>query len=1087
MESLPEKIGGCRIVAKLGQGGMGAVYRAIHETLGREVAIKLLPLACTQNAEYVQRFLREARAAAQLQHCNVVQVYDAGEQGGQYYISMELVDGTSMAHRLLSEGTLSEQEALGYLVQAARGLAAAHARGLIHRDIKPENLLINRENTLKIADFGLVTASASDSAGLTQAGAMLGTPLYMSPEQGDGLPADSRSDLYSLGVTFFRALTGTMPYSAPSPIGIIYKHKYEPTPDPKTLKPGLAPASAQLLLKLMAKNPEERFQSADEVARTAEALLAQMQTGQVPAELPVVAPGPKPVSGAMAAIDGAYAPTITPARGQPGVATVLPQPAIAVATPPPIYAQQPPQPHPITPPPPGQVYTPVPQAQYTPAGMPVYAPTPGMQAQGMTPAPAAPKSKAPLILGVAAMLLVLAAGGGFLGYRYYRAQQVVDAKQKAELLRTAHDYEKAIAGLEVAFAEHPEAPELKTLRDSIEAQWVNERVGKLKGQAQQYREDRNYAAEAKAYQDAQELLAAKDQLPGVDADPTLAERQKKAENLNHFTRFMDEGRAAEKEGRFDVAEKAYREAVKFEAKGEDTATQAAAKAQFKGYVQQADAMEASRNYPEALKLLDQAAALKVEDVSRKQESLRNAMEHLRLVGEATKAQEAGDLRQAAALLDKAARYAASPEDAEALRDQSKKLTLAAEFNDQVAAGEKAMNERRWKDAQTAWAAALKLKPDHEQTTALLKRARSNELADEALELQKNNDTAGALAKLKAAQQADPGNEAVGAAIREIEARLASIKDLADNARRAESASDWKTAEAMWAALVEQDPKNTATYEARVNNARFEQLMANCKASLAEGNLQEALRHARAAQAIDPSGGQRAQGQIRDIEQRMQEIAQAKQRAAAVDSAMAQANAMAAQGQFEEAAAAMAAAVQADPSNGQLLQMKQGLEAVAAVQRGYKRLEGYRQDAESAVQNAYANDKDKKILAMVEEVQSWQPRLAQGRTSAQAAWQGQRFEELAAQSEAMKSQAREMGQLFSNLAAVFHGKAASAAKPKANIGGMVGGISGIGNRSAGFGSVGANADVGDNQKKAGIFDGTANTLERCAGDCRNLAD
>jgi tRNA A-37 threonylcarbamoyl transferase component Bud32 len=1100
MESLPEKIGGCRIVAKLGQGGMGAVFRARHETLGREVAVKLLPPAFTQNPEYVQRFLREARAAAQLQHPNVVQIYDAGEQSGQFYITMELVDGTSLAHRLLAEGLLPEHEALGYLVQAARGLAAAHARGLTHRDIKPENLLINHQNVLKIADFGLVTAGSEASA-LTQDGAMLGTPLYMSPEQGEGQMADARSDLYSLGVTFFRTMTGSTPYNAPTPIGIIYKHKYEPTPDPKLLKPGLSSATSQLLVRLLAKKPEERFQTADEVARTAEALLAQVQTGQVPMQLPAVAPGVIPATGAAPAIPAsAYAPTSAPARGQPGVATWMPQ--VGVATPPVVYAQ-----HPITPPPPGQVYTPVGPPAYSPVGQPAqmytpvnppaqmatpvpgYVPTPGMPLQGAyTPAPApARKTSGALVAAILLVVVALLAGGGFLGYRFYRQEQVAEAKRKAEGLRSGRQYDQAIQLLEAAYVEHPDAGELKLLRDGIEAQSVNERLSRLKDRAQQELGDKSFGAAARTFAEAEKMLANHAHLSGVEADPSLAERRRKAEDLEQFNRFLDEGRAAEKARQFDAAEKAYLEAVRFEVKGGEEASRAATRTRFLGLVAQSEAMEASRNFPVALSLLDQAADLEVGDVTARQERVKKALAYLRLTDEATKAREAGDPRGAAALLDRAVPFAATAEEAEALRAQSRTLTTEAEFASMVMAGESAMKEKRWKEAQIAWTSALGAKPGNENATAQLKRSRSCELADEATVALKQSDYSGAMAKLRAAQNEDPTNDAVKATLSAVERRTAAIQELAETARNAEASGDWNTAQSTWSALLAHDPLNKTIYEQRVNNARYERAMADCKASLASANLQEALRHAKAAQPYDPSGGARALAQIREIEGRIQSLAQAQQKAQITQNAMTQASAMAAQGQFTEACNVLAGALQYDPGNLQLNQMRTGLEAAAAIRSGYGKLEGFRLDAEATLQNAYNADRDRKILAMINEVQGWQGRLAQGKAAPQAAWQAQRYEEMAACAQAMKAQAREMGALFANRASDFSGMAASAAKPKANVGGTIGGLGGIGRRGIGMGSIGASADVGDNQKKAGVFNGTANELARCAAGCRAIAE
>lgn len=737
------------------------------------------------------------------------------------------------------------------------------------------------------------------------------------------------------------------------------------------------------------------------------------------------------------------------------------------------------------------MYTPVNQPAQMLTPVPGYVPTPGMPVQGvLTPAPApARKTSGVLVAAIVLVLVALLAGGGFLGYRFYQQEQVATAKRNAESLRAGKQYDQAIQLLEAAYVEHPDAKELKQLRDGIEAQSINEQVARLKARAQEELSEKSYGAAARTYAEAEKLLADRASVPGVDVDvkKLLADGRRKAEDLEQFARFMDEGRQAEKARQFDAAEKAYREAVKFEAKGGEEATQAATRVQFNGLVAQAEAMESSRNYPEALKLLDQAAGLQVGDVAARQEKVKKAMEYLRLTGEATKAREAGDLRGAATLLDKAVLFAATPEDAETLRMQSKTLTAESEFASLAAAGEVAMKESRWKDAQTAWVAALKAKPGNERATSQLKRARSCELAEEATAALKQSDYPGAMAKLQAAQKEDPTNEAVNATLSAIERRTAAMKELSEAARKAEAVGDWSTAQTNWSALITQDPANKTIYEQRVNNARYERAMGDCKASLAAGNLQEALRHAKAAQPFDPAGGARAQAQIQEIEGRIQSIAQAQQKVQMTQNAITQASTMAAQGQFNEAAAVLAAAQQNDPSNAQVAQMRTGLEAVAAIQRGYGKLEGCRQDAETTIQNSYKEDDDKKILAMLSNVQAWREKLAQGRAAPQAAWQAQRFEDMAAQAQAIKAQAREMGALFANYSATFDGMAASAAKPKANIGGMVGGLGGIGRHGVGFGGVNANANVGDNQKKAGIFAGTARELMRCAEVARAIAE
>ena len=267
---------------------MGAVYRAVHNTLERPAAIKLLPAEMAASPEHVMRFLREARAVSALRHPNVVMVYDAGEAEGRYYIAMELIEGESLAAHLEDRDAMEEEEALELLSQCLKGLSAAHAEGLVHRDIKPENLLLDKKRSIHIADFGLVMETASTTC-LTVSGAMMGTPQYISPEQADGSKADQRSDLYSLGVTFYRAMTGQLPFQAPTAMSLLFKHKYERPVPPNEVRPELSDSTNRLILWLMGKRRKDRPPSAERVLEMIEAIRSGTPVPEPPVpELPVI-------------------------------------------------------------------------------------------------------------------------------------------------------------------------------------------------------------------------------------------------------------------------------------------------------------------------------------------------------------------------------------------------------------------------------------------------------------------------------------------------------------------------------------------------------------------------------------------------------------------------------------------------------------------------------------------------------------------------------------------------------------------------------------------------------------------------------
>ncbi len=274
------------MVSLLGAGAMGRVYRAVQESLDREVALKVLPKELASDVEFITRFLREAKAIAQVSNPNIVQVFDAGldEDAKSYYIMMELVRGRSL-DRYIEEGRqFSFGEIYSIMGQCAFGLAAAHRAGIIHRDIKPANVMLGEDLIVKIADFGLaktakrkiadptagsgkITAEALQKlrAELTDAGAIVGTPAYMSPEQCLGHQADARSDLYSLGATFYYLVGGRPPFSDPDPLRVIYQHLND-APTPLDYWRSGVPAGIKEIVKtLLAKHPALRYRSCEDL------------------------------------------------------------------------------------------------------------------------------------------------------------------------------------------------------------------------------------------------------------------------------------------------------------------------------------------------------------------------------------------------------------------------------------------------------------------------------------------------------------------------------------------------------------------------------------------------------------------------------------------------------------------------------------------------------------------------------------------------------------------------------------------------------------------------------------------------------
>src|SRR5215217_4504874 len=264
-----------RIVRKLGAGGMANVYLAEDQELGRRVAIKILDDRHAGDDQFIERFRREAKNAAGLSHANIVSIYDRGEAEGTYYIAMEYLDGRSLKELILSRGAAPPRIAIEYARQILAALRFAHRHGVVHRDIKPHNIMVDAEGRLTVTDFGIARAEQAGSSQMTEAGSIIGTAQYLSPEQARGAPVDQRSDIYSVGVLLYELLTSSVPFTGDTPVEIAMKHLSAVPEAPSKKRPDVPRGLDLAVVRALAKDPDDRFQSAEEM----DAELARIEQG----------------------------------------------------------------------------------------------------------------------------------------------------------------------------------------------------------------------------------------------------------------------------------------------------------------------------------------------------------------------------------------------------------------------------------------------------------------------------------------------------------------------------------------------------------------------------------------------------------------------------------------------------------------------------------------------------------------------------------------------------------------------------------------------------------------------------------------
>lgn len=262
-----------RIDAVVGAGGMATVFEAFDQTLERAVAVKVMRREVIAEADQLERFRREARAAAKLSHPHIVTVIDAGEENNRPYIVFEFVEGETLKQRIKSEGPLPVTEAVAYAIEIGSALMAAHGAGLVHRDVKPQNVLLDQHGHAKVADFGIARELEAND-GLTKTGRVLGTTDYVSPEQAMGEDVTGQSDVYSLGIVLFEMLTGEVPFKGENHVAVAMKHVKDQIPDVQTMRPEVSNALAAVIEKMAAKEPVDRYLTAASAVSDLEDVLA---------------------------------------------------------------------------------------------------------------------------------------------------------------------------------------------------------------------------------------------------------------------------------------------------------------------------------------------------------------------------------------------------------------------------------------------------------------------------------------------------------------------------------------------------------------------------------------------------------------------------------------------------------------------------------------------------------------------------------------------------------------------------------------------------------------------------------------------